>query len=46
MTMPIAIYYIIFLFVLSGAALIVWTLVLATCWLASRLKRLKEASNA
>jgi protein-S-isoprenylcysteine O-methyltransferase Ste14 len=37
-TLPLAIYYIIFLFVLAGAAGLVWTFVLAARWTVAKLK--------
>ncbi len=45
-TMPLAFYYIIFLFVLAGAAGVVWTLAVVVQRAVMKLKRIEEASDA
>jgi hypothetical protein len=40
--LPVPIYYLMFLFVLAGAAGVVWTLVVAARWSISKLRDTKE----
>jgi hypothetical protein len=44
-TLPVGIYYLVFLLLISGAASIVWTSALAIRWIGSKLKGLKGTSN-